>query len=272
MNLRGRHPEPDSVRLGRLHEAPAEVHYDSGSDRWWYSGFLRVTETRSIPEEQFSSHLRDPRNTPIVRELETAPNMSDREIAQKHGTAAEVVREIREEIARRHEPHTLRIYSLDTVGRAEEKLLGTIDQDLIAEAPTIPYSETDKGAKRRQWAFLGLAGMLYAALFVVTFASLSAVTAPGVNAQAVSAQLESWMVAVGFVVAVPVSAVGTYLVMLSRTRVLDIRVQPLRQSIAEATCEIVCLTASQKTPAPSYLTYIPHGELGQSLNLGAPRS
>lgn len=42
MSLFGKKRDPDSIVLGRAHEVPAEIHYSSGSDRWWYHGPLHV--------------------------------------------------------------------------------------------------------------------------------------------------------------------------------------------------------------------------------------
>ena len=44
MSLLGKKRDPDSIVLGRAHEVPAEIHYSSGSDRWWYHGPLWVQE------------------------------------------------------------------------------------------------------------------------------------------------------------------------------------------------------------------------------------
>jgi hypothetical protein len=256
MSLWPRHPDPDSIRLGRLHEAPCEVHYSSGSDRWWYAGFLRLTETRAVREGQFSPHLQDPRNAPVVRDLEAFPTATDEEAAQKHGTTAEVICEVRNEMVRRNEPHTLRLYSLDKANRDDEKVFGTLDQDLVAEAPTVPYSETEKGARRSQWAILVAAGIIYAVFLYATFTTLTATIQIGTTPEEVAGQIESSMMLALLVIAAPAAAVGMYLWMARRTRVLDLRIQPIRQSVSDTECEIVCLTESQKSPAPSYLTHL----------------
>ena len=143
-------PDPDSVRIGRIHDVPAEVHYSSGSDRWWYHGPICLTETRSLREEQFSPHLQDPRNGAIVQDLQSYPNAVDEDVAKKWTVPVRVVKEIRVELERRAEPHVLRVYTLKNATKRDERVLGTIDQDLFAEAPSVPYLSDGEGRPSSQ--------------------------------------------------------------------------------------------------------------------------
>jgi hypothetical protein len=251
-------PEPDSVRIGRIHEVPAEVHYSSGSDRWWYHGPICLTETRSLREEQFSPHLQDPRNRPIVEDLQSFPNAVDEDVAKKWKVPVRVVKEIRIELERRAEPHVLRVYTLKNATKRDERILGTIDQDLFAEAPSVPYSQTEKGARRLKWAMLATMLILDSVFLFAMFSVLPSAASSYVTPQELLVETQSTLVQFGLVIAIPSTALGVYVWMARRTLVADIDIQPVLESVGDTHAEVVFLVRSQKTPASSYLTHLFH--------------
>jgi hypothetical protein len=251
-------PEPDSIRVGRTHEVPAEVHYSSGRDRWWYHGPLCLTETRSLREEQFSPHLQDSRNAVIVQDLQAYPNVVDEDAAKKWKVPVRVIRELRVELERRAEPHVLRIYSLKNATKRDERVLGTIDQDLFAEAPSVPYSQTEKGARRLKWAMLATMLIVDSVFLFAMFSVLPAAASPYLTPDQLLAEAQAAMIQFGLILAIPSTALGVYVWMARRTLVADLDVQPVLESIGDTHAEVVFLVRSQKTPASSYLTHLFH--------------
>lgn len=251
MSLFGRNPEPDSVKLGRTHGVNAEIHYSSGAEHWWYHGLLWLTETRPVREREFNPVLQDPRNQKIVEALKTR-GRSIEEVARVCEVPVWVARDVARALESAGAPHVLRVYGLETARKEEERVLVTIDQDLIHEAPMIPYTKTEKGAKRLQWAMM-VAMVIVDAIFV--FAMLQVVSVGPSLAYDTSA-VQSITVQFGEIIAFPTAILAVYVIMARRTQVLDMELQPVIESLQDTHTEAVYLVNSEKTPASVYVARI----------------
>ncbi|MHB8430189.1 MAG: hypothetical protein ACYDDZ_06615 [Acidimicrobiales bacterium] len=268
---------PDSITLGRTHEVPAEIHYSSGSDKWWSHGPLWLSETRPIHEGEFSPVLRDPRNRPILRKIKRGETdegiarwmvngvqhwlqqdgpeparLSSVEEQEALTSAKSVVKEVRRASDRANEPHILRIYGLREAYKQDERVLVTIDQDLIHEAPMIPFTRTEKGNRRLQWAMMAAMGIIDAIFLfaMVTFLSAGPQLVAG-TAQAQQAA-QSLFLTFGELIALPTAILVTYVLMARRTLVLDMEIQPVVEGLQDTHSEAVYLVNSEKTPASTY--------------------
>lgn len=253
MNLLGKGVPEDrqAVRLGRIHEVPAEIHYSSGSDRWWYHGPLWVQETRPVREEELSPVLADPRNAPVVDQLRR--KVPADEVARALSVPLAEVRRVEAALLHAREPHLLRLYGLARAPKEEERLIVTVDQDLIHEAPMVPYTRTEKGARRLQWATMAAMGIVDAIFLFAMATFLSSGPALALGTAAAQQQLQSLSLAFGELVALPSAILVTYVLMARRTLVLDIEVQPLVEGLQDAHTEAVYLVNSEKTPSSAYL-------------------
>jgi hypothetical protein len=266
----------DAVQLGRAHEVPAEIHYSSGTDRWWYHGELWVTETKAVRGYELDPDLTDPRNGPILARMEQG--LADEQIAgwllQSKETdtrvpgllaapyevrlkrALAVIRRVRWARDHASDPHTVRLYGFRNASKEEERILASVDQDLIAEAPMVPYTQTEKGWRRVQLVlFIGMA-IAYAVLIGTTLSFTSNPAVTEASAQAATAQLESTLSSVVELAAIPGVALLVWWFMARRTRVIDLQVQPLVGTMLDAHTEPVFLTNSTKTPASMYLSHV----------------
>ncbi len=251
MSLFGRRRAPDSVVLGRTHEVPAEVHYSSGSDRWWYHGPLWVQETRPVTEGELSTVLADPRNVPVVEQLRK--NVPADAVARSLSLPLPEVRRVEEALRHAREPHLLRLYGLANAPKEGERLLVTIDQDLVHEAPMIPFTRTEKGARRLQWATMAAMGIVDAIFLFAMLTFLGAGPSLALGSAAAQQQLQSLALTFGELVALPSAVLVTYVLMARRTLVLDVEVQPLVEGLQDAHTEAVYLVNSEKSPASAYL-------------------
>lgn len=268
--------KPAGINLGRNLDHPVEVHYGSGTDDWFGHGHIWLSETRPLTEGTVDPTLADPRSRPIQRLIKEG--RTDEQIAQwltdsyraaeaQQGapftkedeervprTALSIVRSVRVAVDHANEPHRAYIYGLGTASKTDERILVTIDQDLIAEAPQVPFTETEKGAKRKQWAGVGVAVILYACLLFWTFSIIP--TTPGAvyDIQAVEDQMLASTLYIVPIVAVSCTFLGTYTWTMRRVKVLDLQIEPVWPTIHEAHTEVVYLKNSKKTPASYYLT------------------
>lgn len=270
----------DAIRLGREHSVPAEIHYKSGSDSWWYAGPLWLRETRPVQEHDFNPLLLDPRNRAIIRRIRL--RWTDQQIAwwmvggartndHREGEpmspgkyqaairrALAIVADVRAAFDRAGEPHQAYIYGLQNTSKADERILVSIDQDMIKEAPMVPFTRTEKGTRRVQLVTLlamiaGDAILLYAMLSL----SLSTDATQSGLAQA-SSEFQTTGVEFGLVIALVFLPLAIYLFMARRTLVLDLEVQPLLEGLGDTHTEAVFLVNSQKTPAAAYVSQVLH--------------
>ncbi|MGH9030414.1 MAG: hypothetical protein ACRDV4_12470 [Acidimicrobiales bacterium] len=261
----------EAVQLGRTHEVPAEIHYSSGTDRWWYHGPLWVQETRPVREGEFNPVLRDPRNRAILRlirkgwtdeqitgwlvglvkraEEKVEPLAPDDERDARAG-ALSAVREIRRAFSGANEPHVARVYGLRNASKTDERILVTIDQDLIHEAPMVRYTQTEKGSRRLQLVMMGSMAVVDAIFLYVMISLINA--GPAVVADAAAVQQIAF--SSGYLFAFPILFLVTYVWMARRTLVLDMEVQPVVEDLQDTHSEAVYLVNSEKTPAVTYLT------------------
>jgi hypothetical protein len=259
--------EREAVRLGRVHEVPAEIHYSSGSDRWWYHGPLWVQETRPVHEWEFSPALRDPRNrfvlrlikkgwtneriaTELVSEVQRTEPLTPEEERAALASATAVVREVRRAAGRAHEPHVLRIYGLKNASKTDERILVTIDQDLVHEAPMVPFTRTEKGSRRLQFAMMAAMAIIDAIFLYAMVSFVNAGPELAVNA----AQIQQLSLSFGQLIALPSVILVTYVLMARRTLVLDLEIQPVVEDLQDTHSEAVYLVNSEKTPASTYLS------------------
>ena len=254
MSLIGRRRTPDSVVLGRTHEVPAEVHYSSGSDRWWYHGPLWVQETRPVTEGDLSTVLADPRNAPVIERLRG--NVPPETVARALSIPLPEVRRIEAALRHAREPHLLRLYGLVNAPKEAERQLVTIDQDLIHEAPMIPFTRTEKGARRLQWATMAAMGIVDAIFLFAMVTFLGAGPSLALGTREAQQQLQSLSLTFGELVALPSAVLLTYVLMARRTLVLDLEVQPLVEGLQDTHTEAVYLVNSEKTPASAYLSHL----------------
>jgi hypothetical protein len=256
-------PEPDSIRLGREHAVTAEVHYTSGSDAWWYHGNLWLTEMRQITRRAFDPYLRDPRNARVIKALAEHPNATDEEIARlaklpppppgEVSTAnAWIVREVRRSLARADQTHTLRVYGLSGAYKDDERILVSIDQDLVKEAPMISYSKTEKGAKRTQLWMMGSMLVFYVIFLVATFQFLQSAQTLAYNPGAATSLLSGWATPLAFLMVV----VGMQMYWSRRMKVLDLQLQPLVENLNDTHTEAVYLVNSEKAPVTAYIAQV----------------
>ena len=243
MSLFGKKRDPDSIVLGRAHEVPAEIHYSSGSDRWWYHGPLWVQETRPVGEGSLNPVLADPRNAPVIGQLRR--KVPAESVARNLSIPVSEVRRVEESLRHAGEPHLLRLYGLANAPKDAERLLVTIDQDLIHEAPMIPYTRTEKGARRLQWATMTAMGIVDAIFLFAMLTFLSAGSSIAVGTAAAQQQLQSLSLAFGELVALPSAILVTYVLMARRTLVLDLEIQPLVEGLQDSHTEAVYLVNSE---------------------------
>jgi hypothetical protein len=244
-------PDPvnDAIKLGRSHAVNAEIHYSSGSDRWWYHGPLWVAETRPVRESKFNQLLSDPRNRPIVEVLGSSPKATDEEVAARCRVEPWVVRGIRRALEHADEPHLIRVYGLEKASKQEERILLTIDQDLIHDAPMIPYTRTEKGARRFQmWTLLSmiLADVIVLYFMLQFIQQAPAVTYASQQLVGLSTQFIELMV---FIFAL----LGVYWSVARRTLVLDMEIQPVVENLQDTHSEAVFLVNSEKSPVTTYV-------------------
>jgi hypothetical protein len=258
--------ESDAVKLGRSHAVPVEIHYSSGSDRYWYHGQLWVTETRPIRERQTNPWLQDPRNRAIVQRIKDHPAESDAEVAEACSTPpppdfpwmAEwrakpwTVTEVRRALQYADEPHLLRVYGLEGASKEEERILVTIDQDLIKDAPMVPYTRTEKGARRFQmWMMLSV---VLADILVLYFMFQFITLAPSVTYA--SSQVASLGTQFVELMAMIFGMLAIYWVMARKTQVLDMELQPVVENLQDTHSEAVFLVNSEKSPVSTYVSRI----------------
>ena len=257
----------EAVRLGRVHEVPAEIHYSSGSDRWWYHGPLWVQETRPVHEWEYSPALRDPRNrlvlrlikkgwtddriaAEIVSEVRRTEPLTPEEERAALRSATVVAREVRRASGRAHEPHVLRIYGLKNASKTDERILVTIDQDLVHEAPMVPFTRTEKGSRRLQIAMMAAMAIIDAIFLYAMVSFVNAGPSFAVNA----GQVQQLSLSFGELIALPSVILVTYVLMARRTLVLDLEIQPVVEDLEDTHSEAVYLVNSEKTPASTYLS------------------
>lgn len=266
----------EAVQLGRAHEALAEVHYASGNDRWWYHGELWVTETRPVRGYEIDPDLTDPHNGPILARMEQG--LSDEQIAAwllqakdtdarvpgllaapyelRFKRALAVIRRVRWARDHASDPHLVRFYGFRSASKEEERVLASVDQDLISEAPTVPYTQTEKGWRRVQLVmFVGMA-IAYIVLIGTTLSFSASPSVTAQTAQAAQQQVASSLSQVLELAAIPGVGIVVWWLMARKTRVLDLQVQPLVGTFLDAHTEPVFLTNSTKTPASMYLAHV----------------
>lgn len=271
--------ERQSVRLGRVHGVTAEIHHHGTSpeEDWWYHGRISVASTRAVSGGDLDPDLVDPRNGGILKRLELG--WADADVAAwildpsysgtpssaapvltgslRHRRALAVVRRIR--WARDHaaDPHKVYLYGLENASKAEERILASVDQDLIAESPMIRYTETERGFVRTRLALLLGLGIAYA---FILFVMLTAYSSPASVGPQTVQQLNDQVASVALQTAVPAAIPGVGLavwwLMARRTYVLNVHVQPLVGTILDGHVEAVALTNSTKTPAYQYLSHL----------------
>ena len=261
----------EAVQIGRTHQVPTEIHYSSGTDRWWYHGPLWVQETRPVREGEFNPVLRDPRNRSILRlirkgwtdeqiaaslvgsikrsEEKVEPLTSEDERNARAGALA-AVREVRREFVGANEPHVARIYGLKNASKADERILVTIDQDLIHEAPMVRYTQTEKGSHRLQLVMMGSMAVVDAIFLYVMVSLINA--GPAVVEDAALVQQTAF--SSGYLFAFPILFLAVYVWMARRTLVLDMEIQPVVEDLQDTHSEAVYLVNSEKTPAAVYLS------------------
>jgi hypothetical protein len=261
----------DAIQIGRTHEAPAEIHYSSGTDRWWYHGPLWVQETRPVREGEFNPILRDPRNRSILRlirrgwtdeqiagwlvveirnaEQKVEPLTAEDERSAKAGALA-AARQVRGAFAGANEPHVARVYGLKNATKTDERILVTIDQDLIHEAPMIRYTQTEKGSRRLQLVMMGSMAVVDAIFLWVMVSLINA--GPAVLQDAAVVQQTAF--SSGYLFAFPIMFLAVYVWMARRTLVLDMEIQPVVEDLQDTHSEAVYLVNSEKTPAATYLS------------------
>lgn len=265
-------------RVGRDLEVQAEVHFESGADRWWYAGRLTLSETKSVRSPDLDPDLTDPRNSPILAQLEK--NKTDNEIARwlaeapstqftLPGTAPAtyeerllrcltVVRRVRQARERANEGHKVRIYGLRDAPKSEERILTSVDQDLIAEAPMVPYTQTEKGYRRVQHALFAAMALSYVVLIGTMLSLSSSPTATTETAQQVSASFQAGLFQLLELIAIPATALLVWWWKARSTFVFDIRVQPLVGTFLDGHTQPVFLTNSTHTPISSYASHVLH--------------
>ncbi|MGI0155992.1 MAG: hypothetical protein ACREDE_07685 [Thermoplasmata archaeon] len=251
MSLFGKGRAPNSIVLGRAHQVPAEVHYSSGSDRWWYHGPLWVQETRPVQVGRLSPVLADPRNGPVIDQLRR--KVPAEMVARSLSLPLAEVRRVEEALRHAREPHLLRIYGLANAPKESERVLVTVDQDLIHEAPMIPYTRTEKGARQLQWATMSAMGIVDAIFLFAMLSFLGAGPSLALGTAEAQQQLASLSLTFGELVSLPLAILLTYVLMARRTLVLDLEVQPLIEGLQDTHTEAVYLVNSEKSPASAYL-------------------
>ena len=160
---------------------------------------------------------------------------------------------VEESLRHAGELHLLRLYGLANAPKDAERLLVSIDQDLIHEAPMIPYTRTEKGARRLQWATMTAMGIVDAIFLFAMLTFLSAGPSIAVGTAAAQQQLQSLSLTFGELVALPSAILVTYVLMARRTLVLDLEIQPLVEGLQDSHTEAVYLVNSEKSPASAYL-------------------
>lgn len=247
-----RPPEPDSVMLGREHKVPAEIHYSSGAGSWWYHGRLWIADTRPVREYEFNPVLSDPRNKPIIDALKKSGRTVE-EAAKACNVPVWVARDVARALESAGAPHVLRVYGLMNARKAEERVLVTIDQDLIHEAPMKAYTQTEKGARNMQRAMIAMM-VIVDLIFLVAMASLTSLgPAAQYNPGPVIASFTQQF---GEAIAFPTAILAVYVVMARRTQVLDMELQPVLEGLQDTHSEAVYLVNSEKTPASTYVSRI----------------
>jgi hypothetical protein len=293
MSFFRREPDrPAAINLGRNHETEAEIHYSSGTDDWWYHGHLWLTETRPVRRRDIDPVLTDPRNRRILREIRQG--WTDEQIAERivqeskvaartpwpvkpggeasdsdpgetwtaeeernaRARARNIARKVRVAAELADEDHSLRIYGLGTATKTDERILVTVDQDLIAEAPQIPYTQTEKGSRRKQQVIGAFGAVLYVFLLLWTFWSLPTSPATVSSFQAAESQMVSLGAIFGLLAAFASVGPLVYFWTIRRVRVLDVQIQPVWPSIVQAHSEAVFLVNTKKRPASDYLTHV----------------
>ncbi len=249
MSLFSPKPKPDSVKLGRTFQAPVELHYSSGSEKWWHAGILWTADTRPIREHEYNPVLTDPRNRIIVDGLRKK-GATVETVARGLNYPVRVVRDVARALESADKEHVLRIYGMEELLKEEERVLVTIDQDLLAEAPSIPYSQTDKGARNQQWAMMIGMGIFYVIFLILTFVLVSQST----NGSPSSVDVGGTLLQFGEVMAFPVALLILYVWMNRRTQVRYMEIQPVIEDLSDTHTEAVYLVNSEKTPAVTYLT------------------
>jgi hypothetical protein len=276
--LRREPAKPLGINLGRTHEVLAEVHHAGGEDDWWYHGYLWLTETRSVRRRDFDPALTDPRNQRVLwqirhgwtddqiadvivneasgRALVSKEPLSGTDRAAARDSALSIARSVRLASESANEEHSLRLYGLGTASKTEERILVTIDQDLLAEATQIPYPQTERGARRRQLVIGAFGAILYGLLLGWTFWTLWTSSAAIGGLPALEAQMALPTLVLAPFAAVLFAVIGVYLVMARRIRVLDIQVQPVWSTKVHEHTEAVFLVNSKKRPASQYLLHL----------------
>jgi hypothetical protein len=265
-------------RVGRDLEVQAEVHFESGADRWWYAGRLSISETKNVRSPDLDPDLTDPRNAPILAQLEK--NRTDAEVARwlaeapstqfsLPGTAPAtyeerllrcltVVRRLRQARERANEGHKVRIYGLRDAPKSEERILCSVDQDLISEAPMIPYTQTEKGYRRVQHALFAAMGLSYVVLIGTMLSLTSSPATTTETAQQVSQSFQAGFFQILELIAIPGTALLVWWWKARSTFVFDIRVQPLVGTFLDGHTQPVFLTNSTHTPISSYASHVLH--------------
>ena len=232
-------PPRETAAIGRTHNVLAEVHYEDGSDDWWYQGRLVVADAGFV-EAQWDPEKRSwefrpetaqgPEKTPIEW-YALAPGTTEPRPAQRRVRMAH------------------RIYYFEDVDKADRRYLHTADLDLIQSAPQVPYNKTDKGAARFQMISFAAMGAVEALTLLLMVSMLS-----GVNATTGTAEIGTgFFLSVAQVIGWPISLLAVYYLMGRRTLVITIDLRPLATRIGSPKNELVYLTNSHKEPAAQYL-------------------
>ena len=126
----------------------------------------------------------------------------------------------------------------------------TIDQDLVHEAPMVPFTRTEKGSRRLQIAMMAAMAIIDAIFLYAMVSFVNAGPSFAVNA----GQVQQLSLSFGQLIALPSVILVTYVLMARRTLVLDLEIQPVVEDLEDTHSEAVYLVNSEKTPASTYLS------------------
>ena len=218
--------EREAVRLGRVHEVPAEIHYSERLRPLVVSRSALGPGDPPVHEWEFSPALRDPRNRFVLRlikkgwtderiaaelvsEVQRTEPLTPEEERGALRSATVVVREVRRASGRAHEPHVLRVYGLKNASKSDERILVTIDQDLVHEAPMVPFTRTEKGSRRLQIAMMAAMAIIDAIFLYAMVSFVNAGPSFAVNA----GQVQQLSLSFGQLIALPSVILVTYVLM-----------------------------------------------------------
>ena len=261
-----------SVKVGRVHEAPVEIHRHGGDKTgpYWYQGNVRVLEEQVRTTEQLVVELRDPLNTPTLNRIQR--DLSDEQIVEEEfavrrrsfpswtpskleiDAALTRVQRLRWLAKHSKDQHIVRVFSLDRAGKSEERILAFVDQDPIKEAPQKRYTETEKGWRHKQLVITICMGAMDVLFLVGMLTFASAPVSSGAQAAQLSAQaganLTYILISAGWIATV----IGMYLWMAGRTLVSSWEIEPIKLLGLDTHSEAVYLQNSQAAPSSEYLS------------------